>query len=182
MPGYEASGLFVLLFFVSVFVFVSEQIIAPSGSSSAWTIFLLTEKAYSHIPGEEVFRKMARATAISISKLSTAAHAAATAALAKANLPGAVEPGVIYGHPWIIGIIIRNPDLTHIAKYQAVAEHITTGLSKVELNPQPLPPGESPALNPQPLPPAESASLYVHDHIIICGFLPVDKLPTTLAE
>src|SRR5271167_3467726 len=128
---------------------------------TSFTTFLLTSKAYSPIPGGEVFRKMStRATAISISKLSLAAHAAA-----KANLPGAeVEPGVIYGHPWIIGIIIRNPDLAHLAKYQSVAEHITTDLSKVAINPQPLPPGESALLNPQPLPPGERASIYVHDH------------------
>ncbi len=111
-----------------------------------------------------------RATAISISKLSSAAHAAAKAALAKANLPNVqVEPGVIYGHPWIIGIILRDADLAQVAQYQAVAEQITTSLSKV-------------ALNPQPLPPKESASLYIHDHIIICGYRPVDELPLAFTE
>ena len=112
----------------------------------------------------------AKAHAISISKLSDAAHVAAKAALAKANLPNAqVDAGVLYGHPWIIGIIIRNPDLAHAAQYQAVAEQITAGISKVELNPQPLPPRVTPAI-------------YHYDHVIICGYLPVDELPATLAQ
>lgn len=109
-----------------------------------------------------------KANSISIAKLSSTAHAAAKAALAKADLAGVeVEPGLIYNHPWIIGIIFNNPDLNQFGKYQQVAEHVTTELSRVEFNPQPDPPGKI-------------ASLYIYDHIIICGYRPVDEAPVTL--
>jgi hypothetical protein len=109
-----------------------------------------------------------KANSISIAKLAGAAHDAAKAALTKANLGHIqVDPGIIVDHQWIIGIILRNPDLAHLAQYQQVAEQVTTQLSKV-------------ALNPQPLPPKDSASLYIYDHIIICGYRPLTELPVSV--
>jgi hypothetical protein len=103
-----------------------------------------------------------KATSISVAKLSTAAHAAAKAALARAELTTVQpEPGLIYNFPWIIGIIFRNPDNANFAKYQQVSAHVTN-----ELNPQPLPPG--------------FAATYSYDHVIICGFRPVEAEPVVL--
>lgn len=109
-----------------------------------------------------------KATSISVAKLSAAAHTAAQAALAKTNLRNVqIDPGIIVDHPWIIGIILRNPDITHVAQYQQVAAQVTAALIKPELNPQPLPPGIS-------------ESLYIYDHIIICGYRPTLELPVAV--
>jgi hypothetical protein len=109
-----------------------------------------------------------KANSISVAKLSAAAHNAAQAALAKTSLRNAViDPGIVMDHPWIIGIIFRNPDVAQFAQYQQVASQVTAALVKSDLNPQPLPPGIS-------------ESLYIYDHIIICGYRPVTELPVTV--
>lgn len=109
-----------------------------------------------------------KAKSISISKLSAAAHEAATAALAQAGLKVEVDPGLIYNHPWIIGIVIRNPDTADFAKYQQVAEHITAQISRAAL---------------QPLPPNDSTALFVWDSIHILGYWPEEaKAPVSVTE
>ena len=106
-----------------------------------------------------------RASSISIAKLSAVAQEAAKAALAKAKLGHVqVDTGVIIDHQLIIGKVLRNADLAHAAQYHQVAQHITSELSKVALNPQPLPPGDR-------------SAIYFHDHIVICGYLPMPELP-----
>ena len=124
-----------------------------------------------------------KATTISVAQLSTAAHAAAKSALAAAKLPHVtVDPGIVIDGHWIIGIILRNADIQHIAQYQHVAAQVADHVRKAELNPQPEPPGVKAAINPQPLPPKASESIYMYDHIVICGYRPILELPTTVAH
>lgn len=111
-----------------------------------------------------------KAGSISISQLSTVAHKAAKAALEKAELRNvAPEPGLIYHYPWIMGIVFRDPDLALAAKYQQVAEHVTSKVNEAAINPQPLPPGES-------------SALYFFDHIIILGFILDPQAPVRLVD
>jgi hypothetical protein len=105
---------------------------------------------------------MSTANSISITRLSAAAHTAAKAAVAKAQLKVSAEPGLVFNHPWIIGIIFKDAEPADANKYQLVSEHVTSDLAKVALNPQPLPPRALPAT-------------YIFDHVIICGYLPVDE-------
>jgi hypothetical protein len=108
------------------------------------------------------------AKSISISQLSDAAHKAATAAVKKAQITtGNAERGLLYQYPWIIGIVFRDPDPQDYGKYVTVSEKVTDELARLELNPQPLPPRRLP-------------STYIYDHVIICGYRPVDEEPVLL--
>jgi hypothetical protein len=122
-----------------------------------------------------------KATSISVKQLSNAAHAAAKSALTAAQLPHVeVEPGVVVDVHWIIGIILRNAEAAQLAQYHKVATEIVGKLQEIKSAiPTPL---EKTELNPQPLPPGHVASVYLYDHIVICGYRPVPDAPLTFAE
>jgi hypothetical protein len=108
-----------------------------------------------------------RAKSISVAHLSTAAHQAAQTALRQTkNLTSLKpDPGVVIRPPWIIGIILRNADLAHLAEYQQVAQHVAAQVDKA-----------APGAGAQ----APRAAVYAADHIVICGYYPVEPQFETL--
>lgn len=108
-----------------------------------------------------------KAKAISVAHLTSAAHTAAQAALKQTKNLTAVkpEPGIIVRPPWIIGIIIRNADLAHLSDYQQVAQHVATQVDKA-----------AQGAGAQ----APRSAVYAADHIVICGYYPVEPVFETL--
>jgi nicotinic acid phosphoribosyltransferase len=108
-----------------------------------------------------------KAHSISVAQLSSAAHTAAKTALKETKSLTGVnpEPGIVVRPPWIIGIVIRNANLANLSEYQQVAQRVAAQVDKA-----------APGAGAQ----APRSAVYAADHIVICGYYPVEPEFQTL--